>query len=183
MKTFECAILIIILFSSIACNRYVDNGKTERKIQIQQSAFTFFPDYNFLVYKSNVGLKMDDIIIKPKSFEVRLPKKIKSYTFSNSTNFYFYYNDEQAIFIKINLERTDLTKDTFYTPNPNEVTNIIHHDILGADSKYNINKIELNTNRKQTLIQKGAATILLYNIKADNQNTFFNFLNSFKFIS
>src|SRR3569833_800365 len=109
--SFLCVFILIAAISS--CGRYIDKATTERKFQVMQGTFTFYPDSNVLVYKNNVALKMDLQVNMPRSFYVKLPKGLKWYEMGNSQSFSFYYDHDQVISIVIDLSddlsRTDST--------------------------------------------------------------------------
>lgn len=165
-----------------SCNKYIDTTKSKRETKILDGSFVFYPEQNILTYRSKVGLSKDSEVFYPKSFEVPLPKKLLHYQFSNSQDFYFFYNDNQTVYIKIDLERKSKGLDTLITPTKQEIAAFIKDNNFSQRDRYNINKIEFDDARKQMLIKRGAATILLYNIKEKNQDIFLKKLDEFKFL-
>src|SRR5438477_11918240 len=97
-----------------SCNRYIDvaNGSTP----VEQSSLKFYTDSNLFTFKTNIVTTRDTEKIYPKFFEVALPKKIRYYEFINSSDFGFYYDKGQVIFIKIELEPKMRSQDTTYNP-------------------------------------------------------------------
>jgi hypothetical protein len=175
------SILILIgLFSMGSCNRYIDakNGNTS----IEQGSLKFYTDSNLFTYRTNIIATRDNEKIYPKSFEVTLPKKMKYYEFINSTDFGFYYDKGQVIFIKIELEPKVQVKDTTYTPSQEKLQEFIQSSLKTNGSKYDIKKIPVLKGRRNTILTKGDATILLYNVVDDNYKEFFGDVSSFKFI-
>jgi hypothetical protein len=175
-----CALLLSIMTLS-ACNKYIDVTKTERRITVLQGQFILYPDSNILSYKSNVYIKMEEEKLKPKRFTVKLPKKIKFYNFSNSQDFCFFYDNKQSIYIKVDLQDNKLSKDTIYTPSEREINNLIQTAPFSNGTKYILAIDGIFPGRKQTIIKRGSATVLLYNIKEKNLTSFFEQLNTFRF--
>jgi hypothetical protein len=183
--TTKCVSLLLaigIVFIITSCNRYIDSARRIQKTAVADGAFHFYADSNVLHYKNKIGLSRDKQVSYPKAFEVALPKSIRHYFFSNSQEFYFYYDDNQTIFININLEDNGLASDSFYVPDKIIIDNHISKNLISSKEKYNINKISFKSVRKQAIIRKGAATILLHNIKEENYTKFLNLLSDFKFV-
>ena len=147
---------------------------------VEQGSLKFYTDSNFFTFKTNLVLTRDTEKIYPKFFEVALPKKMKYYEFINSTDFSFYYDKGQVVFIKIELEKVS-NKDTTYTPTKEKLEEFIQ-SLSTNGNKYDIKKIILSKGRRNTILNKGEATILLYNIVEDNYNQFFTYLSSLRFI-
>lgn len=175
-------LLFVAIITICSCNRYIDTTKTKRQISLKPGSFDFYPDSNVLFYDSNVKLKMDDVVLYPKSFKVTLPKKLKWYTFSNSKEFLFFYSKRQVVVIKVDLENQMLLRDTIYSPNEAELSNFISYKLHSTGNKYNIKDIPFDSNRKHMFIEKGAATILLYNIEVENYDSFYENAMSFNFV-
>jgi hypothetical protein len=169
--------LISVLFLTSSCNHYIDRVTAP----VNQGYLTFYPDSNILIYKSNVGLVMDKEKYSPKSFYTRLPKGIKWYEMENSQTFRFYYANAQVILISIDLFNAPNKIDTSYIPMHEEINKLIM-SASSTNKKFNINRIGINEARKQIIIKKEAATILLYNIKPENLETFRATLESLEFL-
>ncbi|NML42107.1 hypothetical protein HHL17_33280 [Chitinophaga sp. G-6-1-13] len=172
---------ILILLSMDSCSRYIDRVAGENKMQINQGDITFYPDSNILIYRSDIGLKTDDVILKPKPFYVKLPKGIKWYTMTNSTSFLFYYADHQSVIINIDLSDFSTKRDSIYEPAISELAAFINTFPLD-DSKYNVGNIRINPRRRQCIVRKDAATILLYNINDNKFDKFKSYLQEFRFL-
>lgn len=182
MKSVTFSILSLLLLQATSCIHYIDKVRRgEKKVQIMQGNMTFYPDSNILIYKSDVGLKMDNEILKPKSFYVKLPKGLKGYEIVNSESFVFYYSHQQIVAINIKLSNKTPISDTIYEPTKIESDRFLNSNILSKE-KLEAHKIKFNTQRDQRLIKKGAATILLYNITADNFNEFSKYLEGIRFL-
>ena len=169
---------IIILLS---CNRYID--AKNKKVQILEGSFTSSSGSNTLVYRTSVGLKMDNVVLKPKPFQVKLPKKMKYYELVGPSDFAFYYNQSQVVFIKINLENARPVSDTSYAPSLNELNIFIQQLSTVNNKKHNIKEMTSKTERINRIMIKEDATILLYNYLKENEGLFSNHLNSFTFLS
>ncbi len=173
---FSFLVSIVLIASS--CSHYIDRVTTP----VNQGYLTFYPDSNVLIYKSNVGLKMDNERYNPKPFYTRLPKGIKWYEMENSQTFRFYYANAQVILISIDLFSEPNKIDTSYIPIQEEINKHIKSSASSTNEKFNINRIGINEARKQLIIKKEAATILLYNIKPKNLETFRATLESLEFL-
>lgn len=182
LKSFSHLVLLFICSIIVSCNRYIDLAKNKTHLPIMQGYFDFYPDSNILLYKTNVILTRDTEKIYPKAFKVRLPKRLRSYELSGSTDFGFYYDKKQVIFINIDLDNKEVKRDTTYSPNEDELNNFVLYKASTSNHKYNIKEIPMNSKRKQMFIKKGAATILLYNIEPKNYDLFYEYANGFSFI-
>jgi len=174
-------LLLLLLFQASSCNHYIDKVTGERKMQIMQGSMTFYPDSNILIYRSAVGLRMDSEILKPKPFYAKLPKGLKWYSITNSQSFAFYYSDQQVVAINIDLSNKSFIRDTVYEPTKTELDDFINNN-TSDHGKYDMRYIKFNPQRKQRIIQKEAATILLYNITSENFSEFSEYLEGFRFL-
>jgi hypothetical protein len=184
MKQTNVSLLLsgyLIMFIFCSCNRYID--AKNKSIRLLDGSFAFYPDRNELVYKSVVGLKRDHEILKPKPFQVKLPKKIKYYEFAVPSEFAFYYDKNQVVFIRIDLENSAPLLDTSYVPSAVELRTIIQQWPTGSHAKNNVREIDGRPDRINKLIRKGDATILLYNVVKNNEYLFVDYLNSFTFLN
>lgn len=169
------------MLSISSCNWYID--VTNESTSIEQGTLKFYTDSNLFTYRTNIVATRDKEKVYPKFFEIKLPKKIKYYEFINSTDFGFYYDKGQVIFIKMELEPTAQTKDTTYTPSQRELEELIQSVLKTNGGKYDIKKIPAHKERRNVILIKGDATILLYNMADDNYKEFFDNVSSFKFIN
>lgn len=176
-----CIYLLMILPAS-SCTHFIDKAIRKREEPVMQGNMTFYPDSNILIYRSNVGLSMDTEILRPKPFYAKLPKGLIWSSMANSESFVFYYPRQQVVSIYIDLTFSTSAKDTAYEPNESEVYNLINKSTLGYNEKYDIRKIGFNPRRKQLIIKKKAATILLYNITSENLSKFSEYLKEFRFL-
>jgi hypothetical protein len=183
IKRFIHPSLFVLLFIISSCARYVDTGKYNSSEQIKYEFFRFFPDSNIFKYKSNVVLTRDTEKIYLKNFEVKLPKKIRYYELIGTTDFTFYYDKSQVIFIKVDHENKNIKQDTVYTPSKDQLNEIIDSEVKTESGKYDLKDIPFKEHRKNLIIQRGTAMILLCNIYDYNFPLFFEYVNSFKFIN
>jgi len=179
MSSVVFGLLSLLLFQASSCNRYIDKVTGERKVQIMQGNMTFYPDSNVLIYRSSVGLRMDSEILKPEPFYVKLPKGLKWYEIANSQSFVFYYSHQQVVAINIDLSNKAFMRDTIYEPTKAELDNFLNSS-TSDHGKYDIRKIKFSPQRKQCVIKKEGATILLYNITSENFSEFSEYLKSFR---
>lgn len=185
MKRFEFKYypILFILITFTSCGRYLDTVKKTSIIPVKQGYFDFYPDSNLFTYRSSVVLTRDTEKIYPKSFSVKFPKNLKYYELVRSSNFAFYYDKGEVIFIKVDLENKVSAEDTIFFPSQEQLEQVIEYELNTANNnKYDIKKIPFDKHRKSSLIRKGDATILLYNIRKENYDLFYNFVNTFKFM-
>lgn len=171
MRSFSiitCFGCIALIFTS--CNKYIDDIKRQ-EVQIEKGYFRFYLDSNELVYKSNVSLKRDGEKLTPKSFRALLPKKIRFYEFSASSEFAFYYDKHQVILIKTNYDKSK-NIDTVYNPSKTQLENFIRQLVISGSGKYNIKKIGFKKGRINKIIMNENSTILFYNLIEGNEAYF-----------
>jgi hypothetical protein len=179
---FVLLTILLFLFVFTSCGRYIDKVSSKQSLPVKQGYFDFYPDSNILVYTSTIGLKRDTEKIYPKHFKITLPKGIKYYELTGSTDFTIYYDSKQVFFIRVDLEK-NVTGDTMYIPKRDELGRFIQSSLTLKKSKYDIKEIGFNENRKNVFIRKGAATILLYNIKPSEYDLFYKSANTFNFVN
>lgn len=180
VSVFITGIALLVMLNMSSCNRYIDVAGGSSSIE--QGTLKFYADSNVFTYRTNIVATRDQEKVYPKFFEVALPKKIKYYEFINSSDFGFYYDKGQVVFIKIDLEPKRRRIDTAYTPLKKELEEFVQTELKTRRSKYDIKNISLIEGRRNIIITKGDATILLYNITSDNENQFLSHLNTFRFI-
>lgn len=174
--------LILLFLSAYSCSRYIDVAKDAQNVPIKQGFLNYYTDSNVLVYKSNVSLKRDAEIIYPKHFIIKLPKKIRFYEIINSTDFVFYYDKNQVVLLNIDLNGKEANVDTSYSPNISQINDFIQDKMFTATRSFDVKKIPAGSNRKQMILIKGAATILLYNIQPKNIDLFYQDVSRIDFI-
>lgn len=179
LATIFASLTILLLFSS--CSRYIDKVSSLQSIPVKQGYFNFYSDSNVLVYTSDVGLTRDTEKVYPKHFRISLPKGIKYYELTGSTDFSIYYDSKQVILIRLDLEK-NIIGDRMYVLKNRELESFIQSGMTLKNFKYNIKTIDVNDARRNVIIRKGAATILLYNIKLSKYDLFYKSATTFSFI-
>lgn len=179
---FALLIILFCLFVLTSCGRYLDKVNSKQSEPVTQGYFAFYSDSNVLFYTSTVGLTRDTEKIYPKHFKITLPKGIKYYELTASTDFVIYYNSKQVFFIRIDLER-NLTGDTMYVARQDELESFIQSGLSLKKSKFDIRQFGFNECRKNVFLRKGAATILLYNIKPGKYDLFYKSANTLSFLN
>jgi hypothetical protein len=163
-----------------SCTHYIDKSKTVLEWPIMQGKIRVYPDSNVFVFESSMNFHADTEVWKPRPFYVRLPKGIRRYEMDVLQSFVFYYRKDQVVSIWVNLNDTSKTYDTSYTPSFDEIywmkTRYVTSD------RTNISLMTTKSGRKQFLIKKNDAVILLYNIKKKNLASFINCLKTFRFL-
>jgi len=175
----------IILITSTGCSHKMYVDTTGEQIKIDDGYLASYTDSNVFVFKTKVYGTRDTEKIYPKFFEISLPKNIKYFRFMGQNEFEFYYSKKQVIYIKIDLEDKGMNKiDTVYSLSRNETYDLIHFDEYSRSdtSKYILQRISFKKSRKTTVVKKGAATILLYNIVPEKNPKFLDLVKQFKFL-
>lgn len=170
---------LILLISS--CTRYIDKVSNQKVVAIQEGTLSMYPDSNVLVYRSSVGIKMDNEVREPKSFYTRIPKKLVWYELANSQTFAFYYKDQQAILIFIDKSDNITSNTPSFQPSKDEIASLLS-TYSPNNKKYDIRTYKTRNDRKNLVLKKGAATILLYNIKPSNLQAYSGELQQFNFL-
>jgi hypothetical protein len=182
MKVFW--FLLFTLLLSSCTQHYLDALEKGNKEPVKSNFFEIYSDYNIFRYQSNVAMTRDTEKIYPKHFEVRLPKNIVHWEINNITDFGFYYDHGQVVFIKLKLENAMSKPDSIYTPSRDELTKLIEEGLSTSGNKrYDIKGMKSLTERKNLIVDKGNALIILYNIKADALDDFSKEIKEFKFLN
>jgi hypothetical protein len=91
-------------------------------------------------------------------------------------------NLHQVLSIVIDLADSVTKRDSIYEPRKAEIEKYITYFTAGKNQKYNLRDIGYKQERRQAIIKKDAATILLYNIAPENYELFVECLKGFKFL-
>jgi len=126
--------------------------------------------------------------IYPKHFKIALPQYVKKINIYGSGKFVFTYNNKQKVFIyikpeKIILDSFNSFKDTCFVYNWKNKNDIDKLDI--TDNLTDIGTLEdmhYIKHRKTYTIQKGDATIVLYNIPKNRSKIFLEYTKTFTFL-
>lgn len=142
------------------------------------SGLISYDNYNLFLYDSNVTYLKDQEVTKPAHFEVRLPKKLKYFVGHNSSDFGFYYYDNQVIFIKTDFNKPNAR--TMYEPSKEELDHIVQSVLVTSNDKFDIKEITVSPSNKNMIIIKGNSLILLYNIEKNNIDKYISLVSTFK---
>jgi len=181
LKNYFIYIILVLSIYSTSCNRYIDAVAEKDKLPKTVGYLTVYPDSNLFSYKSNVALTRDIEKIYPKSFKITLPKDLKYYEVVGSTEFVFYYANNQAVMVKVDLDRKSSAIKNYlsYVPNDQEIEQIVQSKLASAQSKYDIKKIRIAAKNKQYVVKEKGVLLLLYNIQPKNHDIFVKSLKSF----
>lgn len=182
MKVF-CFLIFTMLLGSCA-KHYLDAIEKDTKEPVKNNFFEIYSEYNIFRYQNNVGMTRDTEKINPRHFEVRLPKNIRYWEINNITDFGFYYDHDQVVFVKLKLKNAISKPDSIYTPSNNQLSKLIGEQLLtSGNKKYNIKEVNLLPKRENLIVDKGDALLILYNIEAKHLNTFSKDIKEFKFLN
>lgn len=170
------AILIGIIFSS--CAQYIDKHTMASGIPSDGTGLLAHKEYNVFKFKPTYKLTKDEESIIPQSFEIRLPKGLRYYSGSNGSDFGFYYDSGQVLFVKTGNEFVKSAK--IYEPSSKELESIIDNKLITSKAKFNIKEIKAHPGRNNLVVKTKDALILLYNVKIENINGFKESANSYK---
>lgn len=181
LKNYFIYIILVLSIYNTSCNRYFDAVAEKDKLPKTVGYLTIYPDSNLFLYKSNVALNRDIEKIYPKSFKITLPKDLKYYEVVGSTEFVFYYANNQAVMVKVDLDRKSSAIKNYlsYVPNDQEIEQIVQSKLASAQSKYDIKKIRIPAKNKQYVVKEKGVFLLLYNIQPKNYDIFVKSLKSF----
>ena len=179
MKILNRLILATLMLSS-ACTRYLDeDNKSNNKITTKDFELNILENKNIFIYTSNLTTRRDDEVILTTKFKLDLPKNIINFKISNMYKFVFNYPNKQYFIIYTDNEKKSLvTNDTLYIPDEKEIEALIQQNGVHIIKKI---KRDKSIGRKYLIFKKGNTTILLYNIKNDNIDTFVNCAKSLNF--
>lgn len=120
-------------------------------------------------------------VLTPFEFSIDLPKKLVSYEIDNGSDFGFYFDHGQVIFIKCFYNESISSKDTVYIPSRQELEDLIAHELMTTHgAKYDIKEMEYKPSRISTIIKKQNILILLFNVKKNANPTFLKMMATYK---
>ncbi|MFZ4412473.1 MAG: hypothetical protein ACOYOV_05255 [Bacteroidales bacterium] len=172
MKQFIIFISIVALLFSCSAQKKVSLNFEDKSCNIKE-----FENHLLFKYKTNNFITRDKEKFKPISFEIQLPKKVKFWEVINSTNFGFYYKQNQVILITttaidkngFNLDGIYISPenqiDSIYIPSKHSIEKMICDFETSGYKKWDIKKIRIIKNRKNLVVRKENITILLLNIE------------------
>lgn len=182
-RTLQRLILgLVLIFPFGSCSHYLDKA-TGTSVKDVQGSISYYPDSNVITYTSNIGLKADQETFIPRHFIAILPKGLLYGEEDNSMSFGFYYSNNQVIAINIILSDSyPKGSDSAFVPSSMQIDDFKNLCELDSDHKHNLRKMEDLASRKQYIIRKGPATILLYNILPENLEKFTRYMQQFRFL-
>jgi hypothetical protein len=176
MKTV-CAFFIICLFN-LSCSHYIDS--TVNKADTSNGiGLTAFDQYDLFSYNPTYTLRADHEVTTPISFEVKLPKKMRYYSGTNGSDFGFYYDKGQVIFIKTGIKNSNDNKET-YEPTDKELNDLIQNELITSGGRFDIKDVVASPKNKSMIIRMNKIVILLYNINKENLNRYVSLVSTFK---
>ncbi len=171
--------IILILISSVlsSCATYLDK---ESSINDSYELYSN-NDHNIYKNKNPIKESYDTDIYKKNKFQVRLPKNIVNW--QSGSYDVFEYSSKQVLLIKAGNDKEKVSKEwEFRNPTEEEVLNYLddYWTKRGYATKYLEN---LNPNRVSKIYSNAISTVLLYNIKEENFDTYENLIKTFKYIN
>jgi hypothetical protein len=170
------------MWSATSCSHYIDNAKSNSSIKVADGTLAVYPDSNVLNFRSTTGIAMDNERHSPIPFITRLPKGIKWWDMSLPYWFVFYYDNNQTVVIDIDYRDPGAAGSASYVPGEAGIDSVKRQTHADGDKRYDLRRISTDSERKTLMIRKGAARILLYNIKPARFDAFVADLNGFRFV-
>ena len=168
---------LAILTLLTACTHYLDKNYM---FTGKDYEFVSLKDKNIFSCTSNLILTRDTEEIPSTKFKLYLPKNIKTFNIGDMNRFIFYYPNKQYFFIHMDNERKRIvSNDTLYTPNPKELEPFIERLGTPIVKEPGTHKRE---HRVRLIFKRRNASILLYNIKKENMETFIKCAESLEFL-
>jgi hypothetical protein len=169
-------LIIIAVINLLSCNnKYLD--VKGYKISSKEFVLESHKDFNTFYNVSNVINTMDTLKILPVKFKITLPKNILYHEVLGNTDFAFYYDNKQTIFIKV-LNYSD-EKANSYEAN---VESFVQNNLHTSGSKFDILKDRLLDSRTSKILSKKRIKILLFNIQKKNVKDFEEKVNNLEFL-
>ncbi|AXY74126.1 hypothetical protein D3H65_09135 [Paraflavitalea soli] len=148
--------------------------------------FNAYENYNVFYFQNKLTETRDKERYYPAYFNINLPKRIRHYSLGGMNQFIFNYDNKQALYIYTDIYNSSvITLDTMYTPSQVEVESIIDKQFYSINprGKFSIEKNKFNKRRNHLIVKRNAATIILYNIKKGNIETFIKSASTFTFMN
>ncbi|SHF40185.1 hypothetical protein SAMN05444377_10827 [Flavobacterium fontis] len=170
------ATIILTLISSCVLNR--DHGKD---IHTEYMDFNFKESHNEFIYKSKINAIADNDIYYKTNFSIKLPKNLKNWQIS-SNEFFFEYSGKEIIYINSGYKnKGQAGKWVIRDTNDDEIFNTLNS--YWTKRKYSEGNLKVfNSSRVSKVYTDGKALILLYNIKKENFEKYFELIKSFEYI-
>jgi len=175
-------LLFIIAITSCSGYKYIDNPKFGDSIDYKDFGFKQFENYNTFYSRKKIGMSAGNQISYYQHYDINVPKNIKKWLYY-STEFFIEYENGQII--SINPERE--IKDEKITDWKELVED---PDLSGISDYYkNIHKkrwdyyAKTKSGRITKIYYDGHSTIILFNIKKENELEFSNIKNTLKYIN
>jgi hypothetical protein len=170
---------LIISFLNASCSHYVDSNISKEQNSANRTGLIAYDHYDLFRYIPTYTLRADNEVSVPLSFEVRLPKKIRYYSGTNGSDFGFYYDSKQVVFIKTILKDSEI-KERTYEPSDKELDNLIENQLMTSRGKFDIKEITASPKNKNIIIRRNGVLILLYNISKDDIDNYISLVSTFK---
>jgi hypothetical protein len=138
-------------------------------------------NYNEFVYKSKINATADNEVYYTTRFSLNLPKKVKNWL-SLSNEFYFEYGGKEIIYINAGFKNIG-DGQTWMARETNNEEIYIRLNSYWIKRGYNENTLKTGqSGRISKVYSDKKVFILLYNIKRENFDNYFNLVKSFKYL-
>lgn len=174
--------LLLTILTSCSEYKYIDNPKFGDSIDYKDFGFKQFENYNTFYSRCKIGMNADNEISYFQHFDINVPKNIKKWWYSGS-EFFIEYEKGQIISInpgrEIKNEKItdwkELVKDADLLSDISDYYTNIHKKRWDYSAK-------TKSGRITKIYFDGHSTIILFNIKKENEIEFSNIKNSLNYI-
>lgn len=173
---------LLTILTSCSEYKYIDNPKFGDNIDYNDFGFKQFQNHNTFYSRHKIGMRAGNQTSYYQHYDINVPKNIKKWWYYG-TEFFIEYENRQIISINPGEEIKD-----------NKITDwkeLVENPDLSCISDYykNIHKkrwdyyAKIKSGRITKIYSDGHSTIILFNIKKENELEFSNIKNTLKYIN
>lgn len=143
-----------------------------------------YPDSIVYTFTPHLVPQKDKESFPPLLFKIKLPPHVLSNFTSGFDAFGFRYPDRQTVYVYIDYYDKNAADTAYRVIRQDEIEHLLVDDLnaINYRNKLDIDNNPFSATRETWLIKKGAATILLYNIRKENMTRFLRDAGSFTFL-
>jgi hypothetical protein len=133
-------------------------------------------------YNSPITVSRGEEVFEPVNFKIKLPKGLRYYEVNDISDFAFYYDDQQVIFVKVYYENNQAILPVEFADFSIQEAEILIEEELSSDydSDYNLYKIKLKDDRVSKIADMQKVKILLLNLKQENTEDWIKLTSQFQ---
>ena len=173
-------IIIFIIFTS--CKSYIDMQNSSEIIDYKTLKFHPFPNYNLLESRRTIFATADSQIYFPQLFDVRIPKKIKTWAYLGNV-LYIEYDQKQIIAIDTDYLNNDKQAGSWSLVEDEDLIKRYRQDYFTRNDRNFDYDISIPLHTTTFLYSDGKTKILFYNIKNENFIDFAKVRDTYKYVN